>query len=54
MSAKDLKFGGEARQQMLQGVQLLTDAVSVTLGPKGRNVVVEKSFTVAHGIFPPQ
>jgi chaperonin GroEL len=44
MSAKDLKFGGEARQLMLQGVNLLTDAVSVTLGPKGRNVVVEKSF----------
>jgi chaperonin GroEL len=44
MSAKDLKFNGDARQLMLQGVNLLTDAVAVTLGPKGRNVVIEKSF----------
>ena len=44
MSAKDLKFSGDARQLMLQGVNLLTDAVAVTLGPKGRNVVIEKSF----------
>ena len=44
MSAKELKFGGEARQLMLQGVNLLTDAVAVTLGPKGRNVVIDKSF----------
>ncbi|CAL7960664.1 chaperonin GroEL [Gammaproteobacteria bacterium] len=44
MSAKDLKFGGDARHLMLQGVNLLTDAVAVTLGPKGRNVVIEKSF----------
>ncbi len=44
MSAKELKFSGDARQLMLQGVNLLTDAVAVTLGPKGRNVVIEKSF----------
>ena len=44
MSAKDLKFGGDARHLMQQGVNLLTDAVAVTLGPKGRNVVIEKSF----------
>ncbi|HBC71458.1 MAG TPA: molecular chaperone GroEL, partial [Coxiellaceae bacterium] len=44
MSAKDLKFGEDARQLMLRGVNLLTDAVAVTLGPKGRNVVIEKSF----------
>lgn len=44
MSAKKLQFGGEARQKMLQGVNLLTDAVAVTLGPKGRNVVLERSF----------
>jgi chaperonin GroEL len=44
MSAKELKFGGDARQLMLHGVNLLTDAVAVTLGPKGRNVVIEKSF----------
>ncbi|MDR1057629.1 MAG: chaperonin GroEL [Coxiellaceae bacterium] len=44
MSAKDLKFSGDARQLMSQGVNLLTDAVAITLGPKGRNVVIEKSF----------
>ncbi len=44
MTAKDLKFGGEARQSMLEGVNLLADAVAVTLGPKGRNVVLDKSY----------
>ena len=44
MSAKELKFGSDARHLMLQGVNLLTDAVAVTLGPKGRNVVIDKSF----------
>ncbi len=44
MTAKDLKFGGEARQAMLEGVNLLADAVAVTLGPKGRNVVLDKSY----------
>ena len=44
MSAKDIKFGGDARQRMLRGVDILADAVKVTLGPKGRNVVLEKSF----------
>ena len=44
MSAKKLQFGGEAREKMLQGVNLLTNAVAVTLGPKGRNVVLERSF----------
>ena len=39
MSAKDVKFGDSARSQMLQGVNTLADAVKVTLGPKGRNVV---------------
>jgi len=42
--AKDVKFGDIARQQMLKGVNLLADAVKVTLGPKGRNVVLDKSF----------
>jgi chaperonin GroEL len=42
--AKDVKFGDSARQQMLKGVNLLADAVKVTLGPKGRNVVLDKSF----------
>lgn len=44
MAAKELKFGEEARQQMLKGVNYLADAVSVTLGPKGRNVVLSRSF----------
>jgi chaperonin GroEL len=44
MAAKDVKFGGEARNKMLRGVDTLANAVKVTLGPKGRNVVLEKSF----------
>jgi chaperonin GroEL len=44
MSAKDVKFGDLARSQMLDGVNTLADAVRVTLGPKGRNVVLDKSF----------
>ena len=44
MSAKDVKFGDSARSLMLQGVNTLADAVKVTLGPKGRNVVLDKSF----------
>ena len=40
MSAKDVKFGDSARSQMLDGVNILADAVKVTLGPKGRNVAV--------------
>ena len=44
MAAKDVRFGGDARQRMLRGVDILSDAVKVTLGPKGRNVVLDKSF----------
>ncbi|MCS3457179.1 chaperonin GroEL [Aeromonas rivuli] len=44
MAAKDVKFGNEARIKMLEGVNILADAVKVTLGPKGRNVVLDKSF----------
>ena len=44
MSAKDVKFGDSARSKMLDGVNVLADAVKVTLGPKGRNVVLDKSF----------
>src|SRR5450755_3242415 len=44
MAAKDVRFGGDARQRMLRGVDILADAVKVTLGPKGRNVVIDKSF----------
>ncbi|WP_419901552.1 chaperonin GroEL [Kiloniella sp.] len=44
MSAKDVKFGTDARDKMLRGVDILANAVKVTLGPKGRNVVLDKSF----------
>jgi chaperonin GroEL len=44
MAAKDVKFGAPARERMLRGVDILADAVKVTLGPKGRNVVIDKSF----------
>src|ERR1700678_3453511 len=44
MAAKDVKFGVDARARMLRGVDILADAVKVTLGPKGRNVVLDKSF----------
>ncbi|HUG24572.1 chaperonin GroEL [Piscinibacter sp.] len=44
MAAKDVVFGGEARQRMIEGVNILANAVKVTLGPKGRNVVLERSF----------
>jgi chaperonin GroEL len=44
MTAKEVKFSTEAREKMLRGVDTLANAVRVTLGPKGRNVVIEKSF----------
>src|SRR5256885_1030736 len=44
MTAKDVKFSGDARDRMLRGVDILASAVRVTLGPKGRNVLIEKSF----------
>ena len=44
MAAKDVRFGEDARKRMLRGVDILCDAVKVTLGPKGRNVVLDKSF----------
>ena len=44
MSAKDVKFAGDARDRMLRGVDILANAVKVTLGPKGRNVVLDKSY----------
>src|SRR6266478_3527996 len=44
MAAKEVRFSGDARQRMLRGVDILADAVKVTLGPKGRNVVLDKSF----------
>jgi Chaperonin GroEL (HSP60 family) len=44
MPAKDVKFGDSARQKMMVGVNILADAVKVTLGPKGRNVVLDRAF----------
>jgi len=44
MSAKDVRFGEDARSKMMRGVNILADAVKITLGPKGRNVVLDKSF----------
>ncbi|MBM84785.1 MAG: molecular chaperone GroEL, partial [Rhodospirillaceae bacterium] len=44
MAAKEIKFGVDARQKMLNGIDILADAVRATLGPKGRNVVLDKSF----------
>src|SRR3981189_746545 len=44
MAAKEVRFGGDARARMIRGVDILADSVKVTLGPKGRNVVLDKSF----------
>src|SRR5205809_5556470 len=44
MSAKDVRFSTDARDRMLRGIDVLNNAVKVTLGPKGRNVVIDKSF----------
>src|SRR5271166_1175674 len=44
MAAKEVRFGGDAPGRMLRGIETLADAVRVTLGPKGRNVVLDKSF----------
>ena len=44
MSAKDVKFGTDSRGRMLNGINTLANAVKVTLGPKGRNVVLDKSY----------
>lgn len=48
MSAKDVKFGDSARVRVIAGVNILADAVKVTLGPKGRNVLIERSFGAPH------
>ena len=44
MAAKEVRFGGDARTRMMRGVDLLADSVKVTLGPKGRNVLIDKSY----------
>ena len=51
MAAKDVIFGGEARARMVEGVNILANAVKVTLGPKGRNVVLERSFGAKNHVF---
>ena len=48
MSAKEVKFGESARSKMIAGVNILADAVKVTLGPKGRNVVIDRSYGSPH------
>jgi chaperonin GroEL len=48
MTAKSVKFGNDSREKLVQGVNVLADAVKVTLGPKGRNVVIQKSFGAPH------
>src|ERR1700733_10803509 len=44
MAAKDVRFGGDARQRMMRGVDTLAEAVRITLGPRGRNVLLDKSY----------
>ena len=44
MTAKEIKFGGDARDRMMRGVDVLANAVKATLGPKGRNVIIDKSY----------
>ena len=44
MAAKDVRFGDNVRNRMVNGVNILSNAVKITLGPKGRNVVLERSF----------
>src|SRR6195952_4256487 len=44
MAAKDVKFSTDARDRLLRGVEILNNAVKVTLGPKGRNVIIDKSY----------
>ena len=44
MAAKDIRFSTDARDRILRGVEMLNNAVKITLGPKGRNVVIEKSY----------
>jgi len=50
MAAKEVKFSQNARERMLHGVDVLANAVKVTLGPKGRNVVLEKAFDPPRGM----
>lgn len=48
MASKDVQFGNDSRSKMVEGVNILANAVKVTLGPKGRNVVIERSFGGPH------
>ena len=47
MAAKEVRFNGDARDRMLRGIETLANAVKVTLGPKGRNVLLDKSYGAA-------
>ena len=48
MAVKEVKFSASAREKLLQGVEMLNDVVRVTLGPKGRNVILDKSLSLIH------
>ena len=48
MTAKSVKFGNDTREKMINGVNTLANAVKITLGPKGRNVVIQKQFGAPH------
>ena len=48
MAAKEIKFHADARDRMLRGVEILANTVKVTLGPKGRNVLLDKSLSLIH------
>ena len=52
MTAKEVKFGDDARKKLANGVNILANAVKTTLGPKGRNVVLDKSFIVRSTLSP--
>ena len=47
MAAKEVRFSADARERMLRGVDILANAVKITLGPKGRNVIIDKSYARA-------
>jgi chaperonin GroEL len=54
MAAKDVRFSTDARDRILRGVEILNNAVKITLGPKGRNVVIEKSYRAFRQVREPR
>ena len=52
MAAKDVRFGDDARSRMLRGVDILAEAVKVTLGPKGRHVIIDRSYGAPFRLLP--